>query len=128
MNLIPRNFYLDDFFDDFVPQRYNEMKCDIFEEDGTYNLEMDIPGFKKDDIKIECNNGFVTITAEKSSEDEEKSKKFIRRERTYGKYQRSFNFGDIEEDKIDAEFKDGILKIAIPKREKIDTKKAIEIK
>ncbi|HOZ89026.1 MAG TPA: Hsp20/alpha crystallin family protein [Bacilli bacterium] len=128
MNLIPKRFYLEDFFDDFVPQHYNDMKCDIFEENNAYNLILDIPGFRKEDINVEVNNGYVTITAERETNEEEKDKKFIRRERTYGKYQRSFNFGDIAEDKIDAEFKDGTLKIVLPKKEKIETKKAITIK
>ena len=132
MSLIPRNFYLDDIFDDFgprVPARVNEMKCDVYEKDGHYNIEMDIPGYDKKDIKIECEDGLLTITAEKESNFDEKGedKKYIRRERVYGKVSRSFNFTDIDDDAIKAEFKDGILKITVPKQEKVDSKKVIEI-
>ena len=131
MSLIPRNFYLDDIFDDFgprVPARVNDMKCDIYEKDGNYNIEMDIPGYDKKDIKIECDDGLLTITAEKESNfDEKEDKKYIRRERVYGKVSRSFNFTDIDDEAIKAEFKDGILKIVVPKQEKVDSKKVIEI-
>ena len=66
MNLIPRNFYLNDIFDDFMPVKdFGNMKCDIYEKDGNYNIEMDVPGFSKQDISIEANNGYLTITAEK---------------------------------------------------------------
>ena len=128
MSLIPRTFYLDDFFDDFVPQKQNSMKCDIFEENGIYNVEIDIPGFSKEDITVETNNGYVTITAEKATEEENESRKYIRKERTYGRYQRSFNFGEIDEEQISAEFQNGILKLSIPKKTKVETKKVIDIK
>ena len=104
MNLIPRKYYLDDIFDNFlsVPEESN-MKCDIYETDGNYNLELDMPGFTKDDINIEFNKGTLTISAEKKDEKEEKDdKKYIRRERFYGKVSRSFYLGDIEEENIKA--------------------------
>lgn len=131
MSLIPRNFYLDDIFNDFgaVPTRSNEMKCDVYEKEGNYNIEMDIPGYDKKDIKIECDNNVLTIIAEKNNEtnEEDEDKKYIRRERIYGKVTRTFNFTDIDEDAIKAEFNNGILKVIVPKSEKVDTKKVIEI-
>lgn len=127
MNLIPRGFYLDDIFDDFAVSKHTEMKCDIYEKENKYYIEMDVPGFDKKDINVECNNGYVTITAEKTTENNEDDKKFIRRERTYGKVQRSFNFGEIDEENITAEFKDGTLKLCIPKKEVNNTKKVIQI-
>jgi len=129
MNLIPRKYYLDDFFDNFltVPEESN-MKCDIYEKDGKYHIEMDIPGFDKKDIQVECNKGYLTITAEKEQEEKDEQKKYIRRERVYGKYKREFYLGDVQMDNIDAEFKDGILKITVPRKEEIDTKTSIEIK
>ena len=86
-------------------------------------------GFKKEDIKIECDKGYLTISAEKHSEDkeEDKSKKYIRRERSYGKYQREFYLGDVETDKVHAEFKDGMLNITVPKKTEVETKKLISI-
>jgi HSP20 family protein len=127
MNLIPRNFYLDDFFDSLGTAKSNDMKCDIYEKDGNYNIEVDIPGFDKKDINIEAEGGYLTITAEKEDENSEENKKYIRRERSYGKYQRVFYLGEIDEDNIKAEFKQGMLKVVVPKLEKIETKKKIQI-
>ena len=130
MSLIPRNFYLDDIFEDFNKvAKTNQMKCDIYEKDGKYNIEMDIPGFDKQDIRIECQDGILSVTAEKKSDSEETSddKKYLRRERFYGKVSRSFTFNDIKEEAISAEFNNGILKIVIPKADKTESKKVIEI-
>lgn len=130
MSLIPRSFYLDDIFDDLGrAPRVNEGKCDVYEKDGNYNIEMDIPGYDKKDIKIECDNNVLTIVAEKNEEnnEEDEDKKYIRRERVYGKISRTFNFADIDEESIKAEFTNGILKLTIPKAEKVETKKVIEI-
>ncbi len=131
MDLMPRKFYLDDIFDDFISARKEQhMKCDIYEKGGIYHIEMDIPGFKKNEISVETKDGYLTITAEKKEEvnEDDKEKKYIRRERTYGKYQRSFYLGDLDEEKIDASFENGMLKIEVPKKEEVDSKKVIEIK
>ena len=131
MEIMPRKFYLDDIFDEMMlPKKEQHMKCDIYEKDGNYHIEMDVPGFDKKDISIEANDGYLTITAEKNSEDEEKNenKNYIRRERVYGKVERSFYLGDLDQDKIDAEFKNGILNIVVPKKEETSNKKRIEIK
>lgn len=128
---MPRKFYLDDIFDDFISSRKEQyMKCDIYEKDGKYHIEMDIPGFKKEEISVETKDGYLTITAEKKDEvnEDDKEKNYIRRERTYGKYQRSFYLGDLDEEKIDASFENGMLKIEVPKKEEVDSKKVIEIK
>ena len=130
MDLIPRRFFMNDFFDDFAPAKENNMKCDIYEKDGDYHIEMDVPGFDKSDIKIEAKKDSLTITAEKSSEnnDEDKERNYVHRERTYGKYQRSFYLQDLDSEKIDAEFNNGVLKITVPKKEESEDKKFIEIK
>lgn len=128
MNLIPRKFYLDDIFDDFTISKSDNMKCDIYELEGDYHIEMDIPGFDKKDISIEAKNGYLTVTAEKNSENNEDNKNYIRRERSYGKYERSFYLGDLDSENVEAEFKDGMLKITVPKKEEIENKKVIEIK
>ncbi len=130
MSLIPRNFYLDDIFEDLgKPPRPHDMKCDVYEKNGNYNIELDIPGYNKEDIKIECEDGILSITAEKNREtnEEDSDKKYIRRERVYGKISRTFSFSDIDEDAISAEFNNGILKITIPKTQKVESKKVIEI-
>lgn len=130
MNLIPRSFFFDDDLDDFFKPvvRRNDVKCDIYEEDGVYHIEMDIPGYDKKDINIEVKDGYLTVTASKEKEEENKTKNYIRRERTYGSFSRSFSLGDIDVDKIDAKFENGILDIVIPKEEVVETKKTIEIK
>ena len=133
---MPNRTYLDDVFDDFMfptlkDSDFGKMKCDIYEKDGIYHLEMDIPGFDKKDVNIEIDdNDYLTITAEKNSEnnEEDENKNYIRKERSYGKYQRSFYLGDVDKDKIDAKFDNGILKITMPKKEEIkSSKKTIEI-
>ena len=128
--MLPSRIFFDSLLDDYEDSRFKKsMKCDIFEKDGNYNVIMDIPGFKKEDINIECDNGVIKISCEKKEEEnEEDDKKYIRKERVYEKCERSLNFGDIKEDEIEAEFTDGTLKLVIPKQEKVDTKKSIEIK
>ena len=132
MSFIPKRYYLgDDFFDAFLePAERDQMKCDIYEKDDKYHIVMDIPGYDKEDISVECEKGYITISAEtKTEEKEEDSKKnYIRRERHYGKFSRSFYLGDVDEEKIEAEFKKGTLKVVVPKQSKENSKKKIEIK
>ena len=138
MALIPRLMpnYLDGVFDDFfTPMKgddISKMKCDIYEKDGIYTMEMDIPGFNKEDVKIEVDdNDYLTITAEKTSESDssDDGKNYVRKERCYGKYQRSFYVGDIDKENIDASFENGILKVTMPKKEEEkSSKKTIEVK
>jgi len=131
MDLIPRGFGFNDFFDTFLPERHVDrphMKCDIYEKDGEYNLIMDIPGFKKEDVKIESEDGYLTITATKEDISEDNDVNYIRKERHYGTYQRSFYVGEIDPENIDAEFKDGSLIVKFPKEDAKSTKKEIEIK
>lgn len=128
-----RKYYLDSIFDNFMDEgsdNFDVMKCDVYEKDGAYHIEADIPGFKKDEISVDCENGYVTISAEKNTENEEKdeNKKYIKRERFYGKTVRKFYVGDVDSDKIQAEYKDGMLELVVPKEEKLPNKKSIEIK
>lgn len=130
MDLFPRKVYLDDIFDDFLSTKKEQnMKCDIYEENNNYHIEVDIPGFDKKDISVEVKDGYLTISAVKNNvvEDKDSKRNYIRRERVYGKYERSFYVGDLDEDKISAEFNNGMLKIVVPKKEKQENKKIIEI-
>ncbi len=128
--MLPRRFYFDNAIDQLFESDVNNMKCDIYEKDNTYHVEMDLPGFTKEEIKVECNKGTLVITASKEEKDEVKDddKKYLRRERSYGKYSRSFYLGDVDEDKIDAEFKNGTLTISVPKIDENGNKKIIDIK
>ncbi|MDE5539313.1 MAG: Hsp20/alpha crystallin family protein [Bacilli bacterium] len=126
--MLPRKMFLDDMFDNFLESETSKMKCDIYENDGAYNLELDMPGYTKSDINIEYNKGTLTISAEKKHSEEDKdNKKYIRRERFYGKLSRSFYLGDIDEESIKAEFKDGTLKVVAPKKDENISKKVINI-
>lgn len=128
MSLIPRQYYLDDFFDDFVTHKETAMmKCDIYEKDGNYNIEVDLPSFDKKDIKIECKNGYLTITARREETEENSDKNYIKKERSYGEYTRSFYLGEIDADSVEAKFNNGTLCITVPKEEKQDSKTIIEI-
>ena len=99
----------------------NMMKTDIRETDGSYELEMDLPGFKKDEIKVSLKDGYLTISAAKGLDQDEQEKetgKYIRRERYAGACERTFYIGDqITQEDIRGEFKHGILKLTIPKKE-----------
>ena len=129
------DFFEFPFYDDKAEKKLyghhaaNLMKTDIQEHDDGYTLEMDLPGFKKDEIKVELNNGYMTISAAKGLDEDEKDKKsdkYIRRERYTGSCQRSFYVGeDVTEEDIKAEFKHGILKLFVPKKE---AKPAVEQK
>ena len=130
--MLPSRVFFDNFFDDFEsPKKLDKMmKCDIYEEDNNYVIEMDVPGFKKEDINMELDDGYLKISAEKKSDSEEKDgKKYVRRERhCYSKCEGQFYVGNIKDEDIKAKFKDGILKISVPKEEeKKETKKVIMI-
>lgn len=125
---MPRKFYLDDIFDEMMlPKKEQHMKCDIYEKDGKCNIEVDVPGFDKKDINVECKNGYLTITAKKEETEEDSDKNYIRKERSYGEYSRSFYVGDVDANLINAKFNNGTLCITVPKEEKQDNKTVIEI-
>ena len=79
--MLPRRFYFDNALDDLFEEEGAKMKCDIYEKDNTYHVDMDLPGFKKEEIKVECNKGNLIVSAEKKHEEEEKDekKKYLRR-------------------------------------------------
>ena len=116
------------FFDDGFFKGDENIKSDIYEKDGRLVVEMEAPGYTKDDINISIDKGTLSITFEKEEEDEE-NKKYLHRERkSYSKVSRSFYLGDIDEEDIDASFKNGVLVVSAPKKKEIETKKTISIK
>lgn len=135
MMLMPKifddDFFRDDFFDRKDRMNFNLMKTDIREDDKSYLLEVDLPGYSKDDIKIDITNGYLTINAKVEKEDNEDDKNYVRRERFTGEVSRSFYVGeDIKEDEVKASFKNGILTLEVPKlslEDKTKDKKYIEI-
>ena len=134
-----------DIFDDFMDFRFPDidkelygkhakhvMKTDVREKEDGYEVIIDLPGFKKDEIDVQLENGYLNISAAKGLDKDESDKKgkYIRRERYAGSMSRSFYVGeDITEDDIHAKFENGILKLDVPKKEAkaVETKKQIAI-
>ena len=143
MPSIFRENLFDDFFDDFYRPAVrransnvtipNVMKTDIKETEGAYELSIDLPGYKKEDVEIQLKDGTLTISAaaKKESEETKDNGRYIRRERFYGSCSRSFYVGDVvTEEDIKAKFADGILKVTVPKKEakpEVEEKKYIAI-
>ena len=137
MFMIPRRNdfdLLDDIFDDpfFTRNENSIMKTDIKEHDKSYELAVDLPGYDKSDIKVEVEDGYLTVHAVMHKENDEKEKgKFVRRERYYGECKRSFYVGeDVQTEDIKATFKNGTLKLEVPKKEEkkeLPNKKYVEI-
>ena len=136
--MMPRIFgenLLDEFFDDdfpMIPMRSirnplygknakNLMKTDVRETDDTYELDVDLPGFKKDEVQLDLKDGYLTISAAKGldKDQEDKKGKYIRQERYAGACSRSFFVGEgIEPRDVSAKFEDGILRVSLPKQVK----------
>ena len=124
----------DDFFDDdfgmfpmwnnrsplYGKHAKNLMKTDVRETEDTYEVDVDLPGFKKDEINVDLKDGYLTISAAKGLDKDEKDKKgkYIRQERYAGAMSRGFYVGDVEPDQVSAKYEDGILKISLPKQAK----------
>ena len=124
----------DDFFDDdfmrfpvwggrnplYGKHAKNLMKTDVRETEDSYELDVDLPGFKKDEIKVDLKDGYLTIQASKGLDKDQQDKKgkYIRQERYVGACSRSFYVGDVEPRDISAKYEDGILKLSMPKQAK----------
>ena len=119
--------YFEDFANDFFRPFFADnfgmmadqkpMKVDVRDEGDRFTLEADMPGMKKDDVKVEVNEGVLTISAQYNQTEEQKNDegKYVYRERRCGSMSRSFNVEGIQEDGITAEFRDGVLKLNLPK-------------
>ncbi|MBR6984713.1 MAG: Hsp20/alpha crystallin family protein [Ruminococcus sp.] len=107
---------LDKQFSDTMP--VNSCRTDIRDEGDKYVMESELPGFEKEDIKLDINGSYLVISAqhENTEEKKEDSGKYIRRERIFGSYQRSFDISDVDAEGISAEYKNGILIIDLPKK------------
>ncbi len=132
----------DDWFDDFDRQMQHmdrrlygrnakrEMKTDVREKEDGYEIDMDLPGFKKDQVELALENGYLTVTANKGFDKDEKDDKgrMIRQERYSGSMQRSFYVGEtMTEEDVKAHFEDGVLHLSLPKKDarKVPEKKTI---
>lgn len=122
----------DDFWDGFtkpfagfggLTNQTTAMKTDVKELDNSYELDIDLPGVKKEDVKAELKDGYLTVSATHGNQNDEKDEngKYIRRERYFGSASRSFYVGDqVKQEDIKAKFENGILKLSVPKPEKLE--------
>ena len=124
-------------FDDMERSFFRDMpsiasfRTDVTDTGDAYKLEAELPGFNKDDIKIDIENDCLTISAERKLEtnDDDKKKNFVKRERFYGSYSRSFDVTGIDVDHIEASYTDGVLTLNMPKKkEEIPASRRLEIK
>lgn len=111
------NFFNDPFFTDAYHNNQSLMKTDIEDNGNGYVIDMELPGYKKEDVRAELKDGYLTISADTVSENEVKDQKnYIRRERYSGSVKRSFYVGSgLKQDDIKASFENGILKLVVPK-------------
>lgn len=126
------NQLFNDFFDDgfLTPMNFwqDSFRVDMKETDDAYSIEADLPGMKKDDIEIIYDNNYLTICAKRNESVENKTDSYVRRERHYGEFKRSFYIDNVDESKVDASFNDGVLKLVLPKIVKGKQKKRIDIR
>ena len=120
----------DEFFNDSLPKHpVGTMKTDIKESEDKYSLEIEMPGYDKSDVNISLEEGYLTVSATKKYENDDTNNKYIRKERFFGTTSRSYYVGDVDKEKIEASYKDGVLLIDLPKEEKkVEEKKFIQIK
>ena len=133
----------DDFFDDnfgmypmwngrnplYGKHAKNLMKTDVRETEDTYEVDVDLPGFKKDELSVELKDGYLTISAAKGLDKDEQDQKgkYIRQERYAGACSRSFYVGDVKPEEVSAKYEDGILKLTMPKQVKREQPKSSSI-
>ena len=133
-NLFDDFFRFPDFGRDVEKKLYGKhaaqvMKTDVHEHDDHYEIVIDLPGFKKEDIHVDVDGDTMTIRAERHSEHEDQDKKgnYVRCERSYGSYQRAFDISGVEVANISAQYNDGVLKLNMPKKSAVVNAKQIEI-
>lgn len=120
MEEFEKRFFNTPFTSFFNSSDIGEFKTDISEQGDNYILEADLPGFDKKDIHLEISDNTLTINAERNSEHDEKdNSKYIRIERSYGKYSRQFDISSIDSDKIKANYENGVLKLTMPKKQEV---------
>ncbi len=124
------NRFFDDFFapatrtDDGLAFRNWNPSADVFEEDGQYVIKAELPGVDRKDIHVDVENGVLVLKGERTEDKELKEENYYRKERAYGNFQRSFALPEgVDTDAIKADYKDGVLKITVPKPEAKQTKK-----
>ena len=128
MNVVLRknNNLFDNWFDDmFTVEKKQYMRSDVKELEKEYEFKIDMPGYKKENIKVSLNEGYLTVEADNAVEkNEEKKEKYLHKERFYGHVCRTYYVGeDINEEGITAKFTDGVLELIVPKKEHVEPEK-----
>jgi len=108
--------------------RLPSFATDVIDKGDSFLLNADLPGFNKEDIKLDLSDGYLTIAAERKTEENGNKPNFVKRERFYGSYRRSFGLDGIDVDRIEAEYNNGVLSINLPKEVKNPAARAIAIK
>ena len=124
-------FFHDDFFAPMTGWKASGFSVDVKDKGNAYELTADLPGMKKEDIRLSYENSYLTIAASQNDSSDQKDDEgnYIRRERRMGSMSRSFYIDNIDESKVSAEFKDGVLRVDLPKLpENVTKAKTIEIK
>lgn len=124
-DLMPREQFFDQVFNQFFREDFfapfnttgNNFHVDLKETKDSYVIKADLPGIKKEDITLSFANDYLTISAKRNEETETNENNYLRRERRYGEFNRSFYIRNVRDENIDAEFNDGVLTIFLPKRE-----------
>lgn len=123
-------FSLENFFDDFFNDSFttgffttaHPIKADVRETDKEYIVEADMPGVKKEDIKLELKDGVLTLGVEHNEQVNEEKENYIRKERKYGSYSRSFSVDGVKQEDVSAKYSDGVLTVTLPKSEEAKPK------
>ena len=117
------------FFGESRGNALSSFRTDVVDTGDAYKLDAELPGFKKEDIKIDVENDVLTISAERKLDNDESKPNFVKRERFYGSYSRSFDVSGIEVDQIEAAYNDGVLTLTMPKKvETAPASRRLEIK
>lgn len=131
-NLVKKapNALLDDFLSDdfFFPRLSAQTNIDVYQEDKNYFVEVDLPGYKREEISVEFNDDVLTIKAEHREEEENSEKKYFYRSRKCSEFMRQIRFSNINHEQIDAQFNEGVLKIKLPTKEQQEVVNKIEVK
>lgn len=131
-NLVKRtpNTLLDDFFNDdfFFPRIDYSTNIDVYQKEEDYFVEVDLPGYKKEEISVDFSDDVLTIKAQHNEEEESKEKKYYYRTRKCSEFMRQIRFSNIDHENIDAQFNDGVLAIKLPTKHKEEVVNRIEVK
>lgn len=133
--MVKKGSGFDDFFNTFLGDDFfspmlansGSFKVDLKEDENNYTIVADLPGIKKEDISLEYENNYLVVSAKRDDTVEDKNDNYVRRERTYGEFKRSFYIDNVDENSVDASFSDGVLRVTLPKKDKGIQKKRIDI-